>query len=241
MGGTRRPGPEGTRGAAAATEDGTLARRRADVPGSTGSKGGSSKQGIVTDRRWLFVDEMRTALARPSIPHSPPGRTLLREYFGHSTVLAQTAYRQCQTFYRYAGAFYVHVIEVSPGTDITYPGPGHICDRWSDFNRLGTSGNRRVIDCEGFAFLASELLPPAGWTLDGYRLAHHRDDASDFHIAAQLSRGEEAAFVGGPRPTADSMANEARRAFRPEQFIVIDEVFATQLDARTRATALANP
>ena len=218
-------------------EDGTMSRQPAHAPGPTGSKGpsGTSKQVIVTDPRLLFIQAVRDALDQQTLPDTPPSQATMEAYF--RTFLAGNAYDERRAFFNYALAFYIHINEFNPTGDVGYP--GGTCDRWTDLTSRTLRNGRRVIDCEGYAFLASILLVAAGWTLDGYRLAYSTADTSNFHIAAQLTLGSDTVCVGGPRPTTGSMHNEARRVFTG-RFSILQDVFASQQDARA-ATRQASP
>lgn len=158
-------------------------------------------------------------------------------FFGSTYVTGRVASGQCSIFHRYANLYYVHIYEVNPTGDVRYP--GGICDAWRDLTTRPGNAGRNIIDCEGYAYLASVLFRAAGWTVDGYRLAHVRDDPTDFHIVVQLTLGEAHAWVGGPDPTTSSFFNECGHVFGDTPFTRIEEVFPTQEEAHARTREMA--
>lgn len=135
--------------------------------------------------RESFLAAMRAALGRDvRRERDQPAWTDLAAYMQSlrdDPDAALRAYRE------YVEAFYVHVAHArrDPSADVTWPGGS--CDRWSELAERPRYQHRRIIDCEGYAFIAHRLLSEAGWSLRGYQVLYVLPtDASgwDYHIVA---------------------------------------------------------
>lgn len=158
---------------------------------------------------------MQAALEHaPLLSHGQPGLGDLTAYFGafrNDPDGALNAYRE------YALSFYVHIMRVSTDPDADVEWPGGSCDRWSEIASRRRNQYRRVIDCEGYAFIAQQLLGAAGWSLAGYRIIYlpTRSNPSDFHIVAVMDYPGETSrriFIGSERVSTNWMS-EANAVF----------------------------
>jgi hypothetical protein len=140
-----------------------------------------------------------------------PSLDLLRRYF--ATLAPDAAIRAYED---YASSFYVHIAVSSrnPAADVTYPGGA--CDRWQEVTGGRRSEGRRVIDCEGFAYIAHELLRAAGFNPAGYQVFYipTAGQPSDWHIVAVLEPpdGGPRVYVGGPQVSRQAF-EEIRRVY----------------------------
>jgi len=165
--------------------------------------------------RESFIGDMRASLGRdPSLRHGQPDRDDLRAYFEtlrDSPDAALAAYRE------YAGSFYVHIVRTSAGAGADVTWPGGACDRWSELVARPSDQHRRIIDCEGYAFVAAELLPAAGWTLQGYAVIYlaSSTDPADLHMVAVLEYPGDPprrVYIGSERAST-SWLTEANAVF----------------------------
>ncbi len=126
-----------------------------------------------------------------------PSLAQLRRYFRALTPDAALA-----AYQEYASSFYVHIATATgdPTADVTYPGGA--CDRWREVTGRRQSGGRRIIDCEGFAFIAYQLLHEAGFLQIGYQVFYlaTRGQPTDWHLVAVLEYPGEGpdVYIGGP-------------------------------------------
>ncbi|MEW5702014.1 MAG: hypothetical protein AB1792_07280 [Candidatus Zixiibacteriota bacterium] len=165
--------------------------------------------------RESFISDMQTALARsPALRRGQPGEDDLQAYFATlrgDPDAALAAYRE------YAASFYVHIAHTSAGAGADVSWPGGACDRWSELVARPSHQHRRIIDCEGFAYIAAELLPSAGWTLLGYAVIYlaTTTDPEDFHMVAVLEypgATPRRVYIGSER-TSTSWLSEANAVF----------------------------
>ncbi len=243
MGNSRSPGVLETVPPDGSVVDGTLARQPGSVPGVVGVKGGGSKSYPQYSRKSQVILAMRAALPGETIPERTPGQALMLRYFRTASAEPTQSRRM---FFDYTLAFYVHINEgrdpaaTTPPADVSYPGGN--CDRWSDITSRRSLGGRRVIDCEGFAYLGQVLLSAGGWTFDGYKFAYQADDVNNIHIAAQLHAttysGVATICVGGERTNTGTMTDEARRVFQGVRFIVDGTIYQTQAEVWTAVRAI---
>ena len=122
-----------------------------------------------------FINEMTQTLeGRPRMSNRlQPSEKDLLGFFGK--LRGERSSRILGTYQNYVSSFMIHILDTSlyareERLDVGYP--GGTCDRWSHITSrpLDRNGNRFIIDCEGFAFIARHLLPAAGWKFNGYRL-----------------------------------------------------------------------
>ncbi len=159
--------------------------------------------------RQTFLQGLNTALG--TSVRGFPSTTLVRRYF--ATLSGDAA---IQAYEDYASSFYVHISSVSrnPSADVTYPGGS--CDRWTEVVRRRRSGPRRIIDCEGFAFIAYQLLSAAGFQQIGYQIFYlpTPGQPTDWHMVAvlQVPRGRQRIYIGGPQVSRRAF-DEKHRVF----------------------------
>jgi hypothetical protein len=133
----------------------------------------------------FFISRLKGAAPGAQLTQGQPALADLRTFFRSQIDDPDEglkAYRQ------YVRAFYMHIDEEKPGGDIKW---NKYCDSWTkiDRARLKPSADgspRRVIDCEGYAFIAATLLPEAGWTLVGYIGFYKPGDSDSGHLAVKL-------------------------------------------------------
>jgi hypothetical protein len=140
-----------------------------------------------------------------------PDPAAVRRYF--ATLNGEEAIRAYED---YASSFYVHIVNVSASSNADVVYPGGSCDRWVEVTRRRRSGSRRIIDCEGFAFIAHQLLGAAGFQQLGYQVFYLPTPGrpTDWHIVAvlQVPRGSGRLFVGGPEVSRRAF-DEMHRVF----------------------------
>ncbi len=163
--------------------------------------------------RESFISDMRTALQREiRLSNRQPDRRDVLDYFRG----LHDRQRAVEIYTDYARSFYTHAMFV-PGTrdgDVRWPGGS--CDRWSEVVSRPRYQSQRIIDCEGFAFLASELLGAAGWRLIGYQVIYRpatQSSEMDYHLVAILNNPSdswERIYVGTPRPSPSAITEASR-------------------------------
>jgi hypothetical protein len=165
--------------------------------------------------RESFIADMEGALGRaPSLSHGQPSNDDLRAYFatlGAEPDAALAAYRE------YASSFYVHISRTGSGTDADVSWPGGSCDRWSELVSRPRDQHRRIVDCEGFAFIAQELLAAAGWDTVGYAVVYlpTTTDPTNLHMVAVLEYPGDRprrVYIGSER-TSESWLSEANAVY----------------------------
>ncbi|GAB4328342.1 MAG: hypothetical protein Kow0074_24240 [Candidatus Zixiibacteriota bacterium] len=169
--------------------------------------------------RESFLQDMQQAIQRPvrqSGGH--PNTNDLLEYFRtlrNNPNAALAAYRE------YAGSFMIHIESATRGRQIDVAWPGGSCDRWSEILSRPQRQHRRMIDCEGYAYLAQQLLTAAGWDFIGFEIIYlptQQTEPEDYHIMAVLeSPGEppRRVYIGSDR-ISDSWFDEARSVWPGE-------------------------
>ena len=167
-----------------------------------------------------FISDMRTVLGRGiRLENGQPQRRDVMEYFRS----LQDRHRAVESYSEYARSFYVHAMFV-PGIrsdDVRWPGGS--CDQWSELVRRPRRQSQRIIDCEGYAFLAAEVLGAAGWQLLGYQVLFRpatQGSEMDYHLVAVLVNSAdttERIYVGTPRPSP-SAVTEANRIWPDAAF-----------------------
>ena len=118
-----------------------------------------------TTDRVEFIRQMREEFANhndseniPDPPTPDQVRKLFR-YLNGRQVDIDSAFRS------YLDCFYL----ARRGVYISYPGgAGDTCESWSEVLRGERIGNRHVIDCDGYAVIAVELLKEAGFQFVEY-------------------------------------------------------------------------
>jgi len=166
-----------------------------------------------------FISGLNAALGTSLGPTGTPSPQQLRSYFQTLDPAAALA-----VYEDYASSYYVHAFSSTavPGSDVQYAGGA--CDAWSEVtsHRVLDQG-RRVIDCEGFAWLGHTLLGEAGFIPRGFRIyyipaATPGQDPTDWHIIAIMqfplgsSTPSRRVFIGGPR-VSDSLHQEGQRVY----------------------------
>lgn len=169
--------------------------------------------------RQSFVSDMQEAIGRPvrwpgGHPHPDDLRAYFRTLRGRPDA-ALEAYRE------YAGSFMVHIETATRGAQIDVVWPGGSCDRWSEIVSRPRRQHRRMIDCEGYAFLAQELLTEAGWDFVGFEVIYlptQGTEPEDYHIMAVLeSPGDRSRRVYiGSQNISTSWLDEASGAWPGE-------------------------
>lgn len=160
-----------------------------------------------------FIADMQATLGRGvRLQRGQPNRSDLLEYFRSLGDLS----RAVERFTEYARSFYVHISFV-PGSrtgDVAWPGGS--CDRWSEITARPRHQSQRIIDCEGYAFLAAELLGAAGWRHLGYQVIFRpatQTAPMDYHLVAVLEHPYESAnrlYVGTARPSPSAVTEASR-------------------------------
>jgi hypothetical protein len=219
-------------------------------PGVTGSKGGgrgkqdASPPSVSDDPREQFRMWIRDAVdsvgSLGAVPLFPLG-AIVEQYFASPSVHSGHAsdFAAMRNYNWYANHFYIHIAVSSgnPTADIVWPGSEGSCNLWSEIEARPLHQGKRIIDCEGYAFIASRLFAAAGWTLDGFRIAYggalRQSSNFAYHVAAQLTSPRSRAIcVGTHSARTRSMHDEARDAMRPYGAMrVMPDVFPTQAAA----------
>lgn len=158
-----------------------------------------------------FITAMTTALGRrPQLDHGrQPSEADLSAYFA---TLSGNPEGAIAAYESYAQAFYVHISSIGSGRG-DVPSPD---GRWSSIRGLRRHGSggqqRRITDCEGYAFIGRQLLTAAGWSFAGYRIVYRplppgADVAQlEYHIMAELSHPDHASvFVGHARVSSSAI------------------------------------
>jgi hypothetical protein len=173
--------------------------------------------------RESFIADMRTALGRLiPLSHGQPSQADLRAYF---QTLASDSARALEAYQEYARSFYIHTAFVPGDRTGNVEWPGGSCDRWSELASRRRLHGQRVIDCEGYALLAAQLLAAAGWNLHGYQVIYilpTRTTSFDYHLVAVLQDPSDASrivCIGSVRP-AESAVTEAHRVWPDAAFNV---------------------
>jgi hypothetical protein len=242
MGGERTPGAEGLGVAHTSIDEGTLARAGMPSPGPIGSKGGGrGKEAVSLDPREQFRIWMREAGVSPvqPFPLGEPVEDYFRWLVQRQTPPPASDYDVMSKYTWYASRFYVHIAITTgnPAADVTWPGTEHSCNSWSEIQARPLNAGRRVIDCEGFAFIASSLFAAAGWTAEGFEIAYGgsvgQTSGFAYHIAARLtSPGGRTIGVGTGRALDRRARDEAREAMQPFGAMrMLPDVYTTQADA----------
>lgn len=166
-----------------------------------------------------FISGLNAALGTSLAPTATPSPQQLTSYFQTLDPAAALA-----AYEDYASSYYVHAVSSAavPGSDVQYAGGA--CDAWSEVtsHRVLDHG-RRVIDCEGFAWLGHTLLGEAGFIPRGFRIYYlpavtPGQDPTDWHIIAIMqfpigsSTPSRRVYIGGPR-VSNSMHQETQRAY----------------------------
>lgn len=188
--------------------------------------------------RESFLADMHAALGRaPSAPGGQPGERDLVSYF---TTLRNDPERALAAYHDYALSFYIHVADATGDRSADVVWPGGSCDRWSELAVRPRRHQQRIIDCEGYAYLAQELLTAAGWRLRGYQVLYllpTRTTTFDYHMVAVLEfpDGGRVVYIGTAR-ISDSAVTDAHHVWpdvgfnarygpiRPTAHDAIDEV-----------------
>lgn len=120
----------------------------------------------------------------------PPTLAQMRKLFRYlrgAVTDAENAFRS------YAGIFFIHGMNVRNPGDVTYPGgSGRACDSFAEVMNTRMENNCHVIDCEGYAVMAVELLREAGFRFVGYIVSVSSDAAwslqasMDRHVMAEI-------------------------------------------------------
>ena len=163
-----------------------------------------------------FISDMQRALGRPvQTRGGQPAAGDVRAYF---RTLSGNPSQALAAYEEYAGSFMIHVAAATRGRtgDVTWP--GGTCDQWSEIvSRPQDRQHRRMIDCEGYAYLAQDLLTEADWSFIGYEVIYlpTQTEPEDFHIMAVLdSPGAQPrrVYIGHQR-ASDSWFSEAQRVW----------------------------
>jgi hypothetical protein len=124
--------------------------------------------------------------------------------------------RAVEAYTEYSRSFYVHIMFVPPSGSDDVAWPGGSCDRWSEIVQRPRHQSRRVIDCEGYAYLAAELLSAAGWRLLGYQVIYLQPTQTspwDYHLVAILENPVDTTdrlFVGTAHPSPSAVTEAYR-------------------------------
>jgi hypothetical protein len=169
-----------------------------------------------------FIAGMQSTLGRSvRVRQGQPDRGDLLEYFQAIGDL----HLAVEQYTEYARSFYVHTMFVPGDRDGDVSWPGGSCDRWSEINSRPRHQSRRIIDCEGYAYLAGQLLGAAGWRVRGYQVIFRpatQTSPLDSHLVAVLEHPEDSAnrlFIGTTRPSP-SAVTEANRLWPGSTFDV---------------------
>lgn len=148
-----------------------------------------------------FIEQMRTVLNETDV--DPQSGEQIRRFFSALNGRPEDA---LNAYVGYATLFYRHVQSVGSSTaDVVYPGgPGNnYCDSWNEVLSIASDGNgRRVIDCEGFAVMAVELLGLAGYQFRNYIIPISPSltgNSWDGHIFVELRNAGTSVFMGNNR------------------------------------------
>jgi hypothetical protein len=122
----------------------------------------------------------------------PPSEKNVTEYF--NTMKGKPIIEIKAAFQSYAEAFYVHEGDVG-GEDITYSKHKHqgkdsyAPESWKEVtdNRDVHSDGRRIIDCEGYAYMGQKMLKAAGFDVN-FGVAARNDNLNRAHIMVSGSR-----------------------------------------------------
>ncbi len=173
--------------------------------------------------RESFIANLRTALGHePVLDHGQPSQADLLAYFA---TMRDSATQSLAAYQEYAQSFYIHTAYV-PGDrtgDVSWPGGS--CDRWSELVHRRRYHGQRVIDCEGYAYVAAQLLTAAGWRLLGYQVIYllpTQTTGFDYHLVAVLEHSGEATqqvYIGTQRPSTSAIS-EAFHVWPDAQFNV---------------------
>jgi len=167
-----------------------------------------------------FIAGLNAALGTSLDNQATPSQSQVRQYLQtlHDPARAIAVYND------YASSFYVHAAASAavPGSDVTYA--SGTCNAWAEItsHRVLDHG-RRVIDCEGFAWLANTLLGEAGFIPRGYRVLYMPSPTpgqqpTDWHIIVIMqfpigsSSSSRRVYIGGPQ-VSSSLGQERRRAY----------------------------
>jgi hypothetical protein len=163
--------------------------------------------------RESFIADMEPVLGHAvRLPHGQPDRADLLAFF--RTVADRD--RAVELYTEYARSFYIHVMFVPGNRDGDVAWPGGSCDRWSEIVRRPRRQSQRVIDCEGYAYLAAELLSAAGWRLLGYQVICQLPTQSspiDYHLVAVLENPSDSSnrlFIGTAHPSPSAVTEGFR-------------------------------
>ena len=163
--------------------------------------------------RESFIADMQSVLGHAvRLPHGQPDRADLLAFF--RTVTDRD--RAVELYTEYARSFYVHVMFVPGNREGDVSWPGGSCDRWSEIVRRSRHQSQRVIDCEGYAYLAAELLSAAGWRLLGYQVIYliaTQSSPFEYHLVAVLENPSDSSnrlFIGTARPSPSAVTEGFR-------------------------------
>jgi hypothetical protein len=137
--------------------------------------------------RESFMAAMREALSRDVAVHR--GQPTRADIIAYMRTLRDHPDRALAAYQEYVRAFYIHTEQVAGDPDADVAWPGESCDHWRELAERPRHQQRRIIDCEGYAYIAAELLTAAGWTLRGYQVLYILPAGTsgwDHHIVAIL-------------------------------------------------------
>jgi len=150
---------------------------------------------FTTDRA-EFIRQMREEFANhndlENIP-DPPTPAQIRKLFQYLRGRQgdiEIAFRS------YVNSFYI----ARRGVYVSYPGgAGDTCDSWSEVLLGERIGNRRAIDCDGYAVIAVELMKEAGYQFVEYIYAFSINEdweLENSHIVAVMRLNSTKIFIG---------------------------------------------
>jgi hypothetical protein len=114
-------------------------------------------------------------------PQFPPSETNVTDYF--KTMKGKDISEIKKAYQNYANAFYVH------RGDVTYSGHKFPAS-WKEVtdNRYIHSDGRRIIDCEGYAYMGQKIFEAAGFKPVNFGATASKDDPTRAHIMVSGSR-----------------------------------------------------
>lgn len=142
----------------------------------------------MTGDQQFFIDEMKKKVKADEVKFGAdnlvPTLTTLGKYF---EALKKDPDEAIKAYTRFVKAFFIHIDQITPGGDVKWP--GKYCDSWSEVTQRPKhtdNTGRRIIDCEGYAFIVATLLQKADWRLDGFVGFYREGDLDSGHLAAEL-------------------------------------------------------
>ena len=171
--------------------------------------------------RASFLAAMHEALGRDARRES--GQPVWTDLAVYIQTLRDDPDAALRAYREYVQAFYVHVAHArrDPGADVAWPGGS--CDRWSELSERPRYQHRRIIDCEGYAYIADRLLSEAGWNRRGYQVLYVLPTGTsgwDYHIVAIMEYPgvlSQRVYIGSDR-ISTSAVSEAQHIWPSGSF-----------------------